>query len=133
VTRTHRISAIALVVLALSGSAATAASPTPLWHVYPLGSAPLRTSNDPARVGAHRSPDPPVARHLDGAHPPVWVWAAVAVSVLALGTAAVSRGWTSSSSDSDLGVRRADPTKLAFVCIAAAVAIATGFLIPLFT
>jgi hypothetical protein len=130
-TPTQRIFAIALMILALNGPAATAASPTPLWHVYPLGSAPLRTSGAPARAGSHRRPDANVAKHVGGSHPPVWIWATVVLSVLALGLAAVSRGWTTSSSDPDLGVRRADPTKLAFVCIAAAVAIATGFLIPL--
>jgi hypothetical protein len=132
-TPTRRISAIALVILALSGSAAAAASPTPLWHVYPLGSAPLRTGGDPARAGAHRTAPHRGPEAPGGSHPPVWVWAAVAVSVLALGVAAVSRGWTSSSLDSDLGVRRPDATKLAFVCIAAVVAVATGFLIPLLT
>jgi hypothetical protein len=132
-TVTQRIPAIALVILALNSSAAAAASPTPLWHVYPLGTAPLHTSEAPAPAATHKRPDASVAGRAGGSHPPVWVWTAVALSVIALGAVAVSRGWTSSGSDSDLGVRRPDPTKLAFVCVAAAVAIATGFLIPLLT
>jgi hypothetical protein len=130
--RSPRAIAIATTIwlLPTSTTPAQATSPRPLWRHYPLGT--TRLHHNPGVLATHFTTTLP-----DGATKtpglPLWSLTLLIAGAATLALAALARGWTTATLCADPSIPRAAGTKLAFVGIAIAIAIATGFLIPLLT
>jgi hypothetical protein len=121
---------LAVITFIAVATPALADAPQPLWQRYPLGNTHLHKRADLAHQDTVAPSTPRDGGSAgDDVEVSARTWVVLGCTVVTLGFAAVGRGWTTSSFHPDAGVPSATGTKLVFVGIASAVAVAVGFLI----